>query len=186
MIINAFIYKFVCNDIFVINIYVGSSVNWVKRKANHKYACNNEFNKEYSKYLYQFIRQNGGWSNWSMIKICDFPCDSKLELESEERKYMELLKADLNKYIPTRTNKEWKIIHKEKMQETAKDYYHNNNEKIKIYAKDYRIKNCEIIAEQKKIKYDCECGSCVRHADIARHMKSQKHQQFIKQSALSS
>ena len=103
---NAFIYKFVCNDIFVINIYVGSSVNWIKRKAQHKHCCNNEHSESYHKYLYQVIRENGGWDNWTMIKLCDFPCDTKFQLEAEERRYMELLKADLNKQVPTRTKKE--------------------------------------------------------------------------------
>lgn len=46
---KGFIYKFVCNDVSIPNIYVGSSTDWVKRKANHKASCKNENNKEYNK-----------------------------------------------------------------------------------------------------------------------------------------
>ena len=177
---NAFIYKFVCNDIFVINIYVGSSVNWVQRKASHKSICNNENDIGYNKYLYQFIRENGGWANWSMIKICHFPCDTRFQLEAEERRYIELLKADLNKYIPTRTKKEWIVDNKEKIADYKKNYYIDNKEKVVDYQKNYRVEN----KEKSKKPYPCDCGGKYIHSTFSRHIKSQKHQQFIKQGAI--
>ena len=33
---KGFIYKIVCNDITIPNLYVGSSTDWVKRKCQHK------------------------------------------------------------------------------------------------------------------------------------------------------
>ena len=105
---KGFVYKFVCNDITVLNTYTGSSVDWVKRKCSHKSTCNNENSKEYNKYLYSFMRENGGFSNFTMLKICDFPCNNRFELESEERRHMEILQSDLNKQVPTRTKKEYK------------------------------------------------------------------------------
>ena len=100
------IYKFVCNDITIPNIYVGSSTDFTKRKSQHKSACNNENDKSYNLYVYQVMRENGGWSNFTMLKICDYPCENKFELELEERRYMELLKSDLNKVKPGRTKHE--------------------------------------------------------------------------------
>ena len=51
------------------SISVLLSVNWVKRKCGHKSRCNNVIGKEYKKYLYKFIPENGGWDNLTMIKI---------------------------------------------------------------------------------------------------------------------
>ena len=34
----------------------------------HKTYCNLETHKNYNVKLYQMIRDNGGWSNWSMIE----------------------------------------------------------------------------------------------------------------------
>ena len=87
---KGFIYKIVCNDITIPNLYVGSSTDWVKRKCQHKSACNIEGNAKYNYFVYQFVRENGGWDDWRMIKICDFPCQKKIELELEERRYMEI------------------------------------------------------------------------------------------------
>ena len=113
---KGFIYKFVCNDVSIPNIYVGSSTDFTKRKSSHKSCCNNEGNAKYHLYVYQFMRENGGWENWTLLKICDYPCQNKFELELEERRYMELLKSDLNKVKPGRTKKEYRDEHKEKIQ----------------------------------------------------------------------
>lgn len=177
---KAFLYKLVCNDIFIINIYVGSSTNWVKRKANHKHICNNELDKNHNSYKYQFIRENGGWDNWSMIKICDFPCNSKLELETEERRYIELLKADLNKVIPTRsrTGQQYYIDNKEKIAE----YAIANKERIVGYKKDYYAQHIDEIRLKNSITIVCQCGVKHTNSNTARHFKSKQHQNFLKKS----
>ena len=63
------IYKIVCNDLNVKDCYVGHTIQFRERKASHKSKCNNEKNKLYNLNIYQIIRENGGWSNWSMIEI---------------------------------------------------------------------------------------------------------------------
>ena len=35
------IYKIVCNDLNITDVYVGHTTNFIKRKARHKYDCNN-------------------------------------------------------------------------------------------------------------------------------------------------
>ena len=184
---KGFIYKFVCNDVSIPNIYVGSSTDFTKRKSGHKTSCNNENSKEYNKYLYQFMRDNNGWNNFSMLKICDFPCQNKFELELEERKYIELLKSDLNKVIPTRTQKEYREDNKEKIQAKQKKYCEDNKEEIKQYREDnkekmkeYRQDNKEKIQEQKKT-IDCcpTCGSLYQRTSKSQHLKSKKHTDTI-------
>ena len=42
------------------NIYIGSTSNFKNRKYQHKFACNNEKDIAHNRFVYQFIRDNGG------------------------------------------------------------------------------------------------------------------------------
>ena len=99
---NSIVYKLCCKDVSVHEIYIGSTTDFTKRKSVHRHCCNNENSKQYNSHCYRFIRDNGGFDNWSMIQICVFDCENKRELETEERRYIELLGAKLNSNIPTR------------------------------------------------------------------------------------
>ena len=127
---KGFIYKIVCNDINVLSTYTGSSVNWIKRKTNHKSDCNCLTSARYNRHVYEVMRTNGGWDNWTMLKICDFPCNTKFELEAEERRHMELLGSDMNKCIPTQTQKEYRDLNKNKIKQKDKKYQQDNKDKI--------------------------------------------------------
>ena len=52
------------------------------------------------------ICNNGGWMNWIMIKICDYPCNDKRQAELEEDRYMMELKANMNSHRPSRTQQQ--------------------------------------------------------------------------------
>ena len=60
-------------------VYVGSTTNFTKRKQGHKERCLNEKSKKHNLKLYVSIREYGGWENWSMIKICDYPCETDVK-----------------------------------------------------------------------------------------------------------
>ena len=79
---KALIYKIVCNDLNIKDCYVGSTTDFTKRKGHHKRGCNNVNTKCYNYNVYQFIRANGGWDNWTMVLVENYPCENKLELES--------------------------------------------------------------------------------------------------------
>lgn len=93
---KSIIYKICCKDLSIQDIYVGSTTNFRNRKYEHKKCCNNSQIPNYKLYKYEFIRNNGGWNNWEMIQIKNFPCNSKRELEAEERKVFDELKPTLN------------------------------------------------------------------------------------------
>ena len=180
------IYKFVCLDTDITDIYVGSTTSFKHRKAGHKSICYNEKNKDYNSYVYKFIRENGGWEAWNMILVEYYPCKSSLDLHKREREIIEELKSTLNKNIPSRTNKEYyeKIKeyyydNKDKILEEKKIYYEENKEQILERNKKYNENNKEQIAEKQKEKTTCECGSIFRKYDKARHLKSKKHQNYI-------
>jgi hypothetical protein len=91
---NTIIYKLCCQDLNVPYVYVGHTTNFVKRKSGHKTDCNNNNGSKYNFKVYQTIRDNGGWENWSMIKIEDYACSDKLEASKRERYWYEIFNAD--------------------------------------------------------------------------------------------
>ena len=74
-------YQFVCKNEGVLNTYVGGTVSWRARKGVHKYNCCNVNSPKYNYKVYQIIRANGGWNNWSMIEIHKQLCVDKRESE---------------------------------------------------------------------------------------------------------
>ena len=81
-------------------------------------------------------------------------CKDKQNLHKRERYYIESLKAELNKYIPLRTYKEWNTEYRQlktlKIAEQTKEYGQLNKEKISEYRQEYAQLNKLKIAEQKK------------------------------------
>ena len=188
------IYKLCCNDTNITDIYVGSTTNFIRRKCTHKSACNNENDKSYNYHVYNFIRNNGGWDNWSMILLREYSTTNKKQLERKERKYIEKLGATLNSHIPTRTKPEWYNENQDVIKEKIKKYNETNKEHIREQKKQYREANKESLSEQKKEYYkenkeninklkmekiECECGCMLRKSDMARHKKSQKHKDLM-------
>ena len=148
---NSVIYKLKHNEDYDdLNIYIGSTTNFRGRKNAHKGNCNNEKKVEYNYQVYQYIRDNGGWDDWVMIPIEQYSCDSKKELEIKERYYIDLLRPTLNKYIPTRTLKEYYEANKEYCKEKSKKYHEDNKEIINQKHKEYYKNNKEIINQKHK------------------------------------
>jgi hypothetical protein len=145
------IYKIVCKDITIKEVYVGRTTNFIKRKAVHKSNCSCITSKGYNLYVYEIIRQNGGWNNWDMIEIVKFPCNDTHDASKQERYYMEFLQATLNKFIPSRTDKEYRDDNKDKLKEQKKIYFQDNFNKLKAYDKEYRANNIDKVKERAKV-----------------------------------
>ena len=123
---KTFIYKLCCRNPTISPIYIGHSTNFKQRNQKHKYGCNNINSKGYNQYKYRFIRDNGNYENWIMIKLYDFPCISKREAEAEECKTMIELNATLNS-MKSFVSEEEK---KEKKKEWNDKKYQNNKTEI--------------------------------------------------------
>ena len=191
------IYKICCKDPNIKDIYVGSTTDFITRKSQHKRSCNNSINKSYNYYVYQFIRENGGWKNWQMIMIKKYTkCDSKLRCLKKERRYVEKLNATLNSNIPGRTKKEWHKDNKENVKQRCKKYYEKNKEHLKQkkkewyktnqkricnMRKEYREKNRDIINQKQNEKIKCICGSFISKNNMIRHRKTKKHLDLLQQ-----
>jgi len=194
---NSVIYKIKHNEDYDdLNIYVGSTANFTRRKSKHKYNCNNENSENYNVSVYKYIRNNGGWDEWVMIPIEQYPCNNKDELKIRERYHIDLLRPTLNRNIPTRTIKEWyqdnkeeiakyhkeyNIDNKEKNAEHKKQYYEDNKEEFKKKHKQYREANKAIISEKAKEKIICDhCGSEITRNGLSQHQKTKKCLNFVK------
>jgi hypothetical protein len=137
-------------------LYVGSTTHFTKRKYEHKSNCSNPNVKEYNFKLYQMIRDNGGWDMFNMVELYKFPCNNKREAECEEDKVMREMKANMNSIRAFITPEE----HKEQM-------------------KQYRLEHKDKLAEWKQ-KITCECGCVIRKDALARHKRTNKHQDLMK------
>jgi vacuolar-type H+-ATPase subunit I/STV1 len=154
-------------------MYIGHTTNFSNRKNSHKICCNDINNKNYNRYVYQFIRDNGGWDNWCMIQIEERNCKDKREAESVEHECIKKLSATLNtnkpyamcKENPKLYKQDWYEENKEQILQKAKENYEENKEQkleyqkqyaeenkeqIKGYQEEYREKNKEKLSEQKK------------------------------------
>ena len=131
-------YKIVCNDLNVKECYVGHTINMTKRKCCHKSACNNEKNRHHNLKIYQIIRQNGGWSNWSMILVEKFPCEDKYQACKKEREIVEELDAKRIGLIRYLTEEDFKEYDKKYYQINKEEINEKLNEKIEY---EYCYKN---------------------------------------------
>ena len=153
---KTFIYKLCCRDPTITDIYIGHSTDFKQRNQAHKNHCNNINSNSYNEYKYRFIRENGGYQNWIMIKLYDYPCNSKREAEAEETKTMIELGATLNSMKP--------FITEEEKKEYDKEYYNDNKTEIN---------------EKAKVKVKCEFCNCeIRKSNIKTHQKTQKCMKF--------
>ena len=165
---NGTIYKLCCKDPTIKDIYVGSTCAFRRRKNAHKTDCTNENSKKYNLNVYQFIRDHGGWDNWDMIEIKQFNCETKRELETEERAVLEMLGGTLNSITPCRGRKERSTIWRKK-----------NKELVNERKKAWREANKEQINEKQREKVNCGCGGAFSKVNKLRHFKSLKHQKYL-------
>ena len=188
------IYKIVCNDLAITDLYVGSTTDFIKRKSCHKSICNNLNSKSYNLKIYQTIRENGNWGNWSMVQIEEYPCANGNEAYARERYFYEQLNSTLNMAFPKRSEIEYYNTNKGKLLEDQKKYCKLNKDKIKEMRSKYYEKtrdakkekykeyyeiNKDKIKEYKSQPYICECGSKFQLIEKSRHFKSQKHINYL-------
>ena len=118
------IYKIESNNLDITDCYIGSTVNFHKRFAQHKNSCKNPNRIAYSYKVYKFIRENGGWDNWSMKILEFYPCNNKGEAYERECHYIECNNTTLN-------------THRSKSNETRRLYCIKHANKLKEYQKLY-------------------------------------------------
>ena len=150
------IYRIVCNETG--EVYIGSTSRTLGERLRGHISESNRNKTQIKTKSSQIIER----CNYYMEELESTNIQEKRFIL--ERYYIENIPNCINKYIPTRTDKE---------------YYDDNREKNKVYKKEYREKNKEKIKEKRKQKYTCECGSTLTKAGKSTHEKSLLHQNFI-------
>tara|TARA_R110001592_G_scaffold361064_1_gene670836 strand:- start:560 stop:1084 length:525 start_codon:yes stop_codon:yes gene_type:complete len=157
---KACVYKLVCKDSDVKDIYIGSTKNFKNRMKGHKCNCNNIKRSGYNFKVYKCIRDNGGWDNWQMIKICDVKCLDKYDLCKKEGEYIRSLKPTLNQKIAGRSPEDSSKASRLKNKDKIKAYRLKNKDKKKAYdfknrdkINERRAKNRDKINKQARERY---------------------------------
>lgn len=139
---NGKIYKLVAGDL----TYYGSTCSTLSSRLHgHKWGFKAGSNTTSRK-----LFETGEEVKIYLVEY--FPCENKMELNARERWWIENNEC-VNKMVPTRTQKEYKKVHKERIAEQRKEWYEANKERKAEYNKVYREANKERIAERAKAKY---------------------------------
>lgn len=138
---KGYIYVIKCKDENITDSYIGSTINIVSRKKHHKHTCNNPNITGHNSKVYKFIRDNGGFDNFSIEVIKEVEINDKKELRQLEAEQYTLLEPSLNCNNPliqidmkTYKSNYQKQYYKEK----AKDYYVNRYQEKK---EEYKARN---------------------------------------------
>tara|TARA_R110002072_G_C7542186_1_gene498382 strand:- start:11 stop:469 length:459 start_codon:yes stop_codon:yes gene_type:complete len=143
-------YKLHSKDEDLMEVYIGSTEHFKRRKNEHKSECK----RNWIQPIYMFINVNGGFDNWAFEILDEIEVESKEDRLKIERKFIEKYPLNLNYEVPGRTRKEWQKTHPKK----------TTKEQEKIWSSQ---------------KIECECGSIVRKYDRKKHFRSQKHINYI-------
>jgi hypothetical protein len=182
------IYKLVSNQ--TDQVYIGSTCrkHLCTRMAGHR-ACYKAWLKGEFNYItcFELVK----FDDCQIVLIEHFPCKDKYELEARERYHIENT-VNVNRFIPTRSWKDYYECHRDEIIDRSKQHYNNNREqrlakskeyvesnreKIREYRKAYRASHKEQIKAHGDEKITCDvCGCSVRRQMISRHKKSQKCQ----------
>ncbi len=183
------IYIIRSKDENITDCYIGSCKDFKVRKTKHKSNCYNENGLHYNYKLYKFIRANGGWDNFEMIEIGSVWDKATKSLVEIEQEYINIWKPTLNERRAYRTeeqkkehdkrhNKEYYEKYRDILCVRKKEYWRENRDKYKEYYEN----NKDIINRKKKEPFACDCGSIVRKSDKQKHLKTNKHKNYISNS----
>lgn len=169
------IYKLVNKDVNIKPCYIGFTTDIFRRKAKLKMECNNNKYKNYNSKMNVEIRNNGGFDNYEVIIIENYPCNNSNEAKIRERFWNETLNAiekPIQKPVFTKEEKEEveKVFdelvctfideQKEKEKQYNKEYYQKN--KMKHFIEDF----CEVC----QLKYFKNNAN--RHLETKSHLKN--------------
>ena len=162
-------------------IYVGSSIQPLhKRWFTHKSRL---IDPNFDNYIIYKKMKELGVENFYIELYENYNCNSKEELNKREGEIIREI-ATLNKVIAGRTQHEYYKDNFDKKKEYEKQYMSipENRAKRNEYQKEYKRntyeQNKEKFSEQRKETIICECGSCYRKYEGARHRRTATHKYF--------
>ena len=159
-----YIYEIKSMDTSITETYIGSCWDMKKRLTTHKSYCYNKNGKEYNYPVYKYIRENGDFHTFTMRVIDSGECMDLTELRCAEQFYIDMA-GGIDNLLNDRD------ALRDKQQRKEKQYINSVKNKIKYY---------ENTREKQFTKYECECGGRYLYKHKSTHIKSNKHQIYIK------
>jgi predicted GIY-YIG superfamily endonuclease len=149
-----YIYKLIKKD--AINddiVYIGSTDDIEARMSKHKYSCNNIKQRDYNRKVYKYIRDNGGFDEWTYEIIDEVEVALRNDAARYEGEY--IIKYDAINKLNDRVagqclNKSINQYHKE--------YRERNKERLSQKDKEKHERNKEVISQKKKEYYERNKG----------------------------
>ena len=189
---NGKIYQIVDNAFQM--CYIGSTIDTL----NNRFCSHKSRYYRYKLGLVNFtsvykIFDECGIDNCKIIHMEHYPCQTREELSAREGYYIKNNDC-VNKNIAGRTRQEYKQDNLTRIKTKYEDWKEQNVEHIKNYKKEYHKSHKEERKTYQKNKYQqnknqllekkmCKCGKIYTAQHIRRHEKSQKHQNYIKQTS---
>ncbi len=141
---KGYVYVIKCKDENITDCYVGSTINICSRKKQHKSDCNNQNTKAYNYKVYEFIRKNGGFDNFTVEIIKEIEVENKKELKHHEAEQYTILKPSLNcnnplieidmkDYQKEYYKTKYQAYHKKRYTEKKDEYKKRNDNRYKLY-----------------------------------------------------
>lgn len=194
---NGRIYKLVCNVTGL--VYVGSTVQPLHKRRYVHASHFRRWQEGRQNYITSCqIIENG---DYDIVLIEEVKCETKEQLHRVERKWIEALDC-VNRYVPTRTDTEYRQDNREDIMKRRQAMYENNKdvilarkresyqrhrEKRLTAMKEYNRTHEDLRKAYNQIRFICPCGSDVVRHDKAQHLKTKKHQEWEqKQSSTTS
>mgnify|MGYP003647614657 CR=1 FL=1 len=137
------IYKICCKDKEISDVYVGRTTNFQMRQSQHKIQSKNS--KTNQTFVYININQMGGWGNWEMVIIEEYPCENSIEANNREQYWINKLQASLNTQIKfdntpdTDYKKEWYFKNREKVREKQENYRQQKKKEKEDYLANFKL-----------------------------------------------
>ena len=145
------IYKITCNISGL--AYYGSTTQPISKRMGERRS---NFKKNRGDCNSKLVLAGGNYDYCLVEKV---ECVDKSELHRRERFYIESNEC-VNTSIPGRTQKEYKLMHREEISE---------------YQKEYRDENKDELKAKESVKVTRECGCVVTIHKILRHKRTQRH-----------
>ena len=145
--------------------YYGSTIQKLcKRMDKHRRDFKSWKNGKRRKIMCFDLLEKYGIENCKIYLVELYPCESREELESREGYYIRNNDC-VNKYIPGRTRKEYRIDNKDKF----KEYYINNKDEINT---------------KRKVQNECPCGGRYTLTNKSQHSKTKIHIKYEEEQKL--
>lgn len=156
------IYKIVCKDLNVKEIYLGMTINFNVIRNTYKYIYNNRLRLKPNMNLFNYIFLHGGFDNFLIEIIKIYNCENVKEANIFKRQHYNELQPTLNKNRPSISREEIFIY--------QRDYHTENKIELKNKLANKRQNMCRNV---------CYCGKSYTQNNFTNHCKTEFHLSHI-------